>query len=70
MVSANQIPGFLNQTFLQNILMKQCNSLHVGTKSQKLKVDRKLVGHGQKGVWPIWSLDSEIGCISRMNRRN
>ena len=47
MVSANQIPGFLNQPFLENKLMKQRNSLHVDTKSQNLKVDRKfLVWHG------------------------
>ena len=26
-----------------------------------------LGGHGQKWVWPIWSQDSKIGCISRMN---
>ena len=40
MVSANQIPGFLNQTFLQNKSMKQAKS----QKSQKLKVDRKFLG--------------------------
>ena len=39
MVSGNQVPGFLNQPFLQNKLMKQLNSLHVDTNSQKLKVD-------------------------------
>ena len=44
MVSANQIPGFLNQPFLQNKLMKQPNSLHVDTNSQKLKVDWKMFG--------------------------
>ena len=25
-----------------------------------------LDGHGQKWVWPVWSQDSKIGCISRM----
>ena len=39
MVSANEISGFLNQPFLQNKSMKQCNSLHVRTNSPKLKVD-------------------------------
>ena len=29
-----------------------------------------LVGHGQKWVWPIWSLDSKIDYILRMNRWN
>ena len=68
MLSANQIAGFLNQPFLQNKWMKQPNTFHVDTSSQKLKVDRKfLVVHGQKWVWPIWSLDSKINCILRMN---
>ena len=44
MVSANQIPGLLNQPFLQSKSMKQCNSLHLDTKSQKLKVDQKCFG--------------------------
>ena len=44
MVSANQIPGFLNQPFLQNKSMKQPNSLHVDTNSQKLKVDQSCFG--------------------------
>ena len=44
MVSANQISGFLNQLFFQNKSMKQPNSLHVDTNSQKLKVDRKFFG--------------------------
>ena len=35
MLSANQIPGFLNQLFLQSKLMKQPNFLHVDTSSQK-----------------------------------
>ena len=68
MLSANQIAGFLNQPFLQNKWMKQPNTFHVDTSSQKLKVDRKfLVVHGQKWVRPIWSLDSKINCILRMN---
>ena len=29
--------------------------LHVGTDSQKLKVDQKNCGgHGQKWMWPVW----------------
>ena len=27
-------------------------------------------GYGQKWVWPAWSQDSKIGCISKMNRWN
>ena len=38
------------------------------TNSRKFKVDQKfLAGHGQKWMWPVWSHDSEIDCISRMN---
>ena len=51
MISANQIPGFLIQPFLQSKSMKQCNSLHVDTKSQKLienLTENFLVGHGGK----------------------
>ena len=44
MVSANQIPGFLNKPHLQNKSMKQPNSLYVDTNSQKLKVDRNFFG--------------------------
>ena len=44
MISANQIPGSLNQPFLQKISMKQRNFLHVDTNSQKLKVDQKYFG--------------------------
>ena len=25
-------------------------------------IENFLVGHGQKWVWPIWSLDSKIDC--------
>ena len=69
MVPANQITGFLNQVFLQNKLMKQCNSLDVGTKLQKLKVDVKFFGWAwSKRVWPIWSLDFKIDYIFIINR--
>ena len=44
MVSANQIPGFLNQPFLQHKSRNQCNSVHVVTNSQKLKVDQNFFG--------------------------
>ena len=71
MHSANQIAGFPNQLFLQNKSMKQPRFLHVDTKSQKLKVYQKfLVGHGQNWVWPIWSWNSKIDGISRMNSWN
>ena len=29
-----------------------------------------LDGHGQKWVWPVWSWDSKIDCISKLNRWN
>ena len=29
-------------------------------------IKKILHGCGQKWVWPVWSLDSKIGCISRM----
>ena len=41
--------------------------LHGDTASWKLKVDWKILGHGQKCVWPLWSQDSKIACISRSN---
>ena len=41
MVSANQIPGFLNQPFIQHKSGKEHNSLHVDINSQKLKFDWK-----------------------------
>ena len=33
---------------------------------QKL-IDKIMGSHGQKWVWPLWSRDSKIGCISRTN---
>ena len=51
MVSASQIPGFLNQPFLQHKSMKQHNYLHVNINSQKFKADQNfLVMHGQKSA--------------------
>ena len=40
--------------------MKLPDFLHVDTNSPKLK----------KWVWPVWSQDSIIDCISRTNRWN
>ena len=38
---------------------------------QKLKADQKVLGgHCQKWVWPVWSQDSKIDCISNMSRWN
>ena len=51
--------------------MGQTNFLHVDIDIQKLKVDQKsfgwACGHGQKWVWPVWSWDSKIDCISEIN---
>ena len=33
-------------------------------------IEKVLGGHGQKWVWPVWSRDSKINCISRMKRWN
>ena len=44
MLSANEIPGFSNQPFLQNKVMIQPHPLHVDTNSSKLKVDWKFFG--------------------------
>ena len=38
--------------------------------SQIFCMKKFLGGHGQKWVWPVWSQDSKICCISRMNWRN
>ena len=51
--------------------MKQPSFLHVNTNSHNLKVDQKcFMVHGQKWVWPVWSVDSKIDCISQMNSCN
>ena len=45
--------------------------MHGDTNSHKLKVDQKTWGgHGQIWLGPVWSQDSNIDCISRMNRWN
>ena len=59
MVSANQIPGFLNQPFLQNKSVKQPNSLHVDTNLQKLKVYQKFFGRE-------WSKIGVANLVSRL----
>ena len=38
----------------------------------QIHVNLKLIknflgGHGQKWAWPVWSQDSQSGCITRMN---
>ena len=63
MFSASQIAGFFNEPYLQNKSMKQPDFLHVDTNSHKLKVDQKVWGW----VCPVWSQDSKIDRISRMN---
>ena len=44
MFSANQIAGFLNQTYLENKSMREPDFLQVDTNSHKLKVDQKILG--------------------------
>ena len=71
MFSANHIVGFFNQSYLQNKSLKQSDFLDVDIHSHKLKVDEKCLGeHSQKCAWPVWSQDSKIDCISRVNRWN
>ena len=35
--------------------------------SQPVRLQKFLSGHGQKWAWPVWSWESKIDCISRMN---
>ena len=63
MLSAIEIAGLLNQAFLQSKSMKEPLFLHVLTKIKLM--EKFLLGHGQKSVGPIWSLDSKIDSISR-----
>ena len=63
MLSAIEIAGLLNQAFLQSKSMKEPWFLHVLTKIKLM--EKFLLGHGQKSVGPIWSLDSKIDSISR-----
>ena len=66
-VQARYLGKTLSLKYRPKCSMKQPQFLHVDTKSQKLKVDRKfLFGHSKKWVGPIWSWDSKIDCISRM----
>ena len=51
--------------------MAQTDFMHFDTDSQKSKVCKIVLdGHGQKCVWPVWSRNSKINCISKMSRRN
>ena len=34
------------------------------------QTDRQTDRHSQKWMWPFWSQDSKIDCISKMNRWN
>ena len=68
----NQIAKFFNQPYLQNKSMKYLDFLHLDTNSYKLKVDQKFFFGwlGSTWVWSVWSWDSKIDCISRMNQWN
>ena len=68
MLSANEIPGFLNQLFLQNKVMIQPHFFHVDTNSQKLKANWKFFGWAcskidvanlVSGIWNWLYLKSE-----------
>ena len=69
MFSAHQIAGFLinhiSRTKQQNSLIF-CMLIQVYINSNLIK--NFLGGYGQKWAWPVWSWDSGIDCISRMNR--
>ena len=43
---------------------------NVDTNSWKKFIEKCSGGHGQKWLWPFWSRDSQIACISRMNGWN
>ena len=62
-LSANQIAGFLDGVYIQNKMMKKPDFLHVDKDSWKLKGNWKIL----EWVWPLWSKDTNIGCISRRN---
>ena len=46
--------------------MEKPDFVHVYTSSLKLKVDQKFF----VWAWSVWSQESEIDCISRMNKWN
>ena len=58
MLSVIRVAGFLNQIYSQNKWIKW---------SGFCMLIISLGGHGQKWLWSLWSKDSKIGCISRMN---
>ena len=62
-LSANQIAGFLDGVYIQNKMMKKPDFLHVDKDSWKLKGNWKIL----EWVWPLWSKDTKISCISRRN---
>ena len=63
-LSANPIPGFLNQLYLHNKSMKQPDFLYVITNLRKLKVDGNFwLGVVIKWVRPVRSWDSKIDSI-------
>ena len=70
MFSANQISGFCNQPYLQK---KQINEIAwFFCMVIQIHIDLKLTkifwsGYGQNWLWPVWSWDIKIGCVSRMN---
>ena len=49
-------------------MMRKFDFLHVDTDSWKVNLTEKYYGGlGQEWLWPLWSQDSEIGCVSRRN---
>ena len=68
MFPTNQIGKFFNQPYLQNKSMKYLDFLHLDTNSYKSKVDQNFFGWlGSTWVWSVWSWDSKMDRISRMN---
>ena len=44
--------------------------MHVDIGLQKSKASQEFFGWACKWMYPVWSRNSKIDCISKMNRRN
>ena len=51
--------------------MEETDFLHLDTDSQKLNLIKNFLDeYGQKWVWPVWSQDCKIDCISKKTWNN